>query len=69
VKKPKLNLKQRKILLGFVSLILSLFCLAAGYVFYRTNQKDWFNAIFFSIGLLGIILSVVRNASIDDPPS
>ena len=43
-----------------ISLGLSSLCLLIGYGYYSMNHHDWFNACFFTIGLLGIMLSVLR---------
>jgi uncharacterized membrane protein YjjP (DUF1212 family) len=41
---------------------LTIACLIVGYGFYKINNGDWFNAIFFTIGILGIMMSVMRNS-------
>ena len=47
---------------GFlIPALLSFGCIWAGYGFYRMNHGDWINASVFTIGLLGIMLSVLRN--------
>ncbi len=43
-------------------LILTLSCMAGGFAFYKVNNQDAFNAIFFTVGILGIMLSVLRNS-------
>ena len=42
-----------------VGLILA--CLVCGYGFYRMNNGDVINAAAFTFGIMGIILSIVRN--------
>ena len=45
-----------------LSLGLTVICLFVGYGFFKMNQRDWLNAIFFTVGLLGIMLSVLRRS-------
>lgn len=47
---------------NLLSFILTVCCIAGGYAFYKVNNNDAFNAIFFTVGILGIMLSVLRNA-------
>lgn len=51
--------------------ILMVSCLLSGVFFYKLNNGDWLNAIFFSIGLTGIVLSLIRRQKSDDedPPT
>ena len=51
---------------NLLSLILTLSGIAGGYAFYKVNNNDAFNAIFFTVGILGIMLSVLRNAKKND---
>jgi hypothetical protein len=51
---------------NLLSLILTVCCVAGGYAFYKVNNNDAFNAIFFTVGILGIMLSVLRNAKKND---
>jgi hypothetical protein len=44
-----------------LSVVLTIACLLIGYGFYKMNHGDWINAIFFTLGILGITLSVLRN--------
>ncbi|MFN8944489.1 MAG: hypothetical protein ACK5WZ_07695 [Pseudobdellovibrionaceae bacterium] len=39
---------------------LALCCCVVGYGFYKINQRDIVSGVFMTIGLLGIILSVMR---------
>jgi hypothetical protein len=43
-----------------LAMILVAACLASGYVFYRMNPHDIINSVCFTIGILGIMLSVLR---------
>lgn len=45
-----------------LALILTVSCVAGGFAFYKVNNGDAFNAIFFTVGILGIMLSVLRNS-------
>jgi hypothetical protein len=42
---------------------LTVVCLIVGYGFYRMNQRDWLNSVFFTLGILGIMMSFLRNSS------
>jgi uncharacterized membrane protein YjjP (DUF1212 family) len=46
---------------------LVLLSLMAGYGFYKMNNGDWINSIFFTIGILGITFSVMRNSKTPQP--
>ena len=45
---------------SLLSLGLTLTCILAGYGFYQMNHRDGLNAVFFTVGLSGIMLSVLR---------
>jgi hypothetical protein len=45
----------------FLTVLLTLACLGAGYGFYKMNQDDAINAACFTFGILGILLSYLRN--------
>lgn len=47
---------------GIVSLALTLCCIMAGYGYYKMNPHDGWVAVVFTIGISGIMLSVLRNA-------
>lgn len=47
---------------NILALLLSVCCILGGYSFYKLNNGDSWNAIFFTIGILGIMLSVLRNS-------
>ncbi len=47
---------------SLLSLGLSATCIFVGYGFYQMNHHDWLNAIFFTVGLSGIMLSVLRQS-------
>lgn len=40
---------------------LTICVLLAGHLFYKLNSGDLVNSIAFTVGLLGIMLSVLRN--------
>lgn len=44
-----------------LTFLLTLACLAAGYGFYKMNNNDTVNAVCFTFGILGILLSYLRN--------
>jgi hypothetical protein len=41
-------------------LALSLICILNAYGFYRMNDGDWINAVFFGLGILGIAAATLR---------
>ncbi len=41
---------------------LILGCLGGAFLFYKMNQGDWINASIFGVGLLGILMSYLRNS-------
>jgi uncharacterized membrane protein YjjP (DUF1212 family) len=46
---------------SFLSVLLTIACLIVGYGFYKMNHGDWINAVVFTIGILGLMMSVLRN--------
>lgn len=52
---------QKKWVQNLSSLGLTLACLLTGYGYYKANPHDPLVAIIFTIGILGILLSVLRN--------
>lgn len=42
-------------------LLLTICCLIGGYGFYKVNNDDLISAVGFTVGILGIMLSVIRN--------
>jgi len=60
LKEARKNPSRRKRVV--LSLALTVVCLFVGYGFFKMNQRDWLNAIFFTVGLLGIMLSVLRRS-------
>jgi uncharacterized membrane protein len=54
-------MKENKSLQRLTSVGLTIACLIVGYGFYKMNNGDWFNAIFFTVGILGILMSYLRN--------
>lgn len=48
-------MKKRLLMVG-----LAVCCCVVGYGFYKINQRDVVSGIFITIGLLGILLSVMR---------
>lgn len=44
-----------------LTVILTIACLLSGYGFYKMNMNDTISAIAFTAGLLGIMMSVLRN--------
>ncbi len=46
-----------------IALLLTLACLLAGYGFYKMNDGDIINSVCFTIGILGILLSFLRQKS------
>lgn len=50
-----------KIKNNLYALLLTLACLMTGYGYYKANPHDPFVAIIFTLGILGILLSVLRN--------
>ena len=43
------------------AILLTICCLLSGYAFYLMNHGDLFNAICFTVGISGIMLSFLRN--------
>ncbi len=57
-----MNPKYKNLYVSF----LVVCCLMTGLLFYKMNNGDLLNSIFFTIGILGIILSVARGISNKD---
>ena len=46
---------------NLLSLVLALGCICGGYLFYKMNPNDPIPSIIFAVGLLGILMSFLRN--------
>ena len=46
----------------WISGLLTLGCLSAGYTYYKMNPNDLIPAIAFTIGMTGILLSFLRQS-------
>gem|GEM_PF-3257533 len=59
--KPKALLSNKNKKKGLLILI-TLGALGAGFFFYRFNSGDTVNTLFFTFGIMGIVMSFARNA-------
>gem|GEM_PF-1598641 len=60
---PEVPARRHQVFRGLGIALLTLCCLSGGYTFYRFNNGDWLNAIVFTVGILGILMSVFRQSS------
>lgn len=51
-----------------MTILITVACFSAGYGFYRMNDGDWINAVGFTMGILGILLSYLRAQSVSNKP-
>jgi uncharacterized membrane protein len=56
-----MRVSKARIVTSAASIGLTIACLMTGYGFYKMNHEEVFPAVAFTVGILGIMLSVLRN--------